>query len=293
MAGRRTYCTRAIVLDRTKLAEQDLILTLLSADGSQARAVAKGARKPGGRLAARAELFCETDFLLAAGRSLDVVSEAQTVEPHARLRGDYERVAAASAVAEVARLTCFEQAPDGFLYPICSRALTACEQAADRAHLDLAVAAYVWKVLAHGGWRPELGGCCACGGCRRLVLLGSRRRRALRELRARGRGRPGGGSRPALLAPRASGQHLRRASRRACGHRDRALPPWPRPRVGRHTPRRPSSRDGVLPRRVKRGFYRSLPVVWVHRFSRAWVTERKTAGNRVGVGLDARSGCLR
>ncbi|MBE5024616.1 DNA repair protein RecO [Olsenella sp. DSM 107455] len=163
MAGRRTYRTRAIVLDRTKLAEQDLILTLLAADGSQVRAVAKGARKPGGRLAARVELFCETDFLLAAGRSLDVVSEAQTVEPHAALRGDYERVAAASAVAEVARLTCYEDAPDGFLHPICSRALRACEGAADRAHLDLVVAAYAMKVLAHGGWRPELAGCCACG----------------------------------------------------------------------------------------------------------------------------------
>lgn len=163
MAGRRTYRTRAIVLDRTKLAEQDLILTLLAADGSQVRAVAKGARKPGGRLAARVELFCETDFLLAAGRSLDVVSEAQTVEPHVALRGDYERVAAASAVAEVARLTCYEDAPDGFLHPICSRALRACEEAADRAHLDLVVAAYAMKLLAHGGWRPELAGCCACG----------------------------------------------------------------------------------------------------------------------------------
>ena len=163
MAGRRTYRTRAIVLDRTKLAEQDLILTLLAADGCQVRAVAKGARKPGGRLAARVELFCETDFLLAAGRSLDVVSEAQTVEPHVALRGDYERVAAASAVAEVARLTCYEDAPDGFLHPICSRALRACEEAADRAHLDLVVAAYALKVLAHGGWRPELATCCACG----------------------------------------------------------------------------------------------------------------------------------
>ena len=163
MPGRRTYRTRAIVLDRTKLGERDLILALLREDGCEGRAVAKGARKPGGRLAARAELFCETDFLLAAGRSLDVVSEAQTVEPHARLRGDYERVAAASVVAEVARLTCYEDAPDPFLYPICSRALRACEEAADRAHLDLVVAAYVWKALAHGGWRPELSDCCACG----------------------------------------------------------------------------------------------------------------------------------
>ena len=65
MAGRRTYRTRAIVLDRTKLGETDLILTLLAEDGSQRRAVAKGARKPGGRLAARVELFSECDLLLA------------------------------------------------------------------------------------------------------------------------------------------------------------------------------------------------------------------------------------
>ena len=161
--GRRTYRTRAIVLDRTKLGETDLILTLLAADGRQLRAVAKGARKPGGRLAARVELFSETDFLLAKGRSLDVVSEASLVEPHAALRGDFERVAAASAVAEVARLTCYEDAPDGYLAPICSRALAACEEAADRAHLDLVAAAFAWKVLAHGGWRPELEACCACG----------------------------------------------------------------------------------------------------------------------------------
>ena len=46
------------MLGHTKLAEQDLILTLLSETGEQLRAVAKGARKPGGRLAARVELFC-------------------------------------------------------------------------------------------------------------------------------------------------------------------------------------------------------------------------------------------
>ncbi len=163
MAGRRTYRTRAIVLDRTKLGEQDLILSLLTEDGSAVRAVAKGARKPGGRLAARVELFSQTDFLIAAGRSLDVISEASLANPHARLRGEYERVAAAGAVAEVARLTCFEDAPDHFLFPICARALEACEQAQDQPHLDLVVSAYVMKVLAHGGWRPELDGCCACG----------------------------------------------------------------------------------------------------------------------------------
>ena len=163
MAGARTYHARALVLDRTKLGETDLILTLLAQDGRQLRCVAKGARKPGGRLAARVELFCECDFLVARGRSLDVVSEAGLVDAHARLRGDLARVSAASAVCEVARLTCYEDAPDPFLHAICARALRACEEATDQAHLDLAAAAYALKVCAHAGWRPVLAACCACG----------------------------------------------------------------------------------------------------------------------------------
>ena len=152
-----------IVLDRTKLAEQDLILTILSQGGSQVRAVAKGARKPGGRLASRVELFCETDFLVAQGRSLGIVSEASLIDAHDGLRGDLDRVSAASAIAEIARLTSFEDMDDAFLYPICAKALWACEQAADQPHLDLVVAAYAFKVLSHAGWRPELTSCIACG----------------------------------------------------------------------------------------------------------------------------------
>lgn len=66
MAGSRTYRTKVLVLDKTKLKETDLILTMLDERGRQVRAVAKGARKPGGRLAARCELFCTVDMLLGA-----------------------------------------------------------------------------------------------------------------------------------------------------------------------------------------------------------------------------------
>ena len=67
MAARRTRRIKALVLDRTKLGEQDLILTCLTDTGEELRAVAKGARRPGGRLAARTELFSEVDMLVAEG----------------------------------------------------------------------------------------------------------------------------------------------------------------------------------------------------------------------------------
>ncbi|MBQ9058372.1 MAG: DNA repair protein RecO [Atopobiaceae bacterium] len=163
MASARTRRLKAIVLSRTKLAEQDSILTVVSETGEQVQVVAKGARKSGGRLASRCDLFCETDLLVARGRGqLEIVSEASLIEPHTSLRADIERMASASAVCEVVRLMCYEDAHDSFLYPICSRALYACEQADSRAALDTVVAALTFKLLAHGGWWPELQRCVMC-----------------------------------------------------------------------------------------------------------------------------------
>ena len=162
MAGKGTYRAVCIVLDKTKLGEKDLILTLLANSGRQVRAVAKGARKPGSRLAARCELFCTVDLLLARGKNLDVVSQAELVEAPLGSQPAYELVSAASAVAEVARLESFEGVDDPFVYAITSAALNTLPRL-DRAHLDLIVAAYAFKLLSHMGYRPELGECVLCG----------------------------------------------------------------------------------------------------------------------------------
>ena len=96
-----TYDARAIVLRKTKLGESDLILTLLAEDGSQMRAVAKGARKPASSFAARLELYSVVDLLVARGRSLDIVKEARLVESNERLRRDIEHAAGAAPMAEL------------------------------------------------------------------------------------------------------------------------------------------------------------------------------------------------
>lgn len=163
MARRPAVRHRVLMLGRTKLAEQDLIVTMLTAEGEQLRAVAKGGRKPGSRLAARTELFVEADLLVSPGRGLGIITEAEVANAHGGVRADMERVAAASSLCEVARVTSYEDMQDPFLFPLLSRALLACEQAATRAQLDLVVAAYVLKVVSHGGWRPELDSCVACG----------------------------------------------------------------------------------------------------------------------------------
>ena len=163
MVARRKVRERVIVLNRTKLAEQDLIITAMNDRGEQMRAVAKGARKPGSRLAARTELFCEVDMLVTEGRNLGIITEAQTLDAHVGIRSDFDRVSAASAVCEVARLTCDEHLEDPFSYAILSRTLSVVERVSDPDHMDLIVAAYVFKILSHHGWQPELEQCVSCG----------------------------------------------------------------------------------------------------------------------------------
>ena len=168
MAGSRTYRTKVLVLDKTKLKETDLILTMLDERGRQVRAVAKGARKPGGRPAARCELFCTVDMLLAHGRSLDVVSRAELMEAPLGVAPDYETTCAASAIAEVARVCSFEDAEDPFTFAITQRALAPVGSGLDTAHMDLLVA-YVFgccRTLAIDPiFRPA---CCAETPCCRI-----------------------------------------------------------------------------------------------------------------------------
>ena len=166
MAGSRTYRTKAIVLDKTKLKETDLILTLVGESGRQIRAVAKGARKPGSRLAARCELCCEVDVLFAHGRNLDIVSQADLIASPLGAQPSYELLTAASAVAEVAETCTYE---DPFVYAITRAVLAHLAAAASDAlaqspaHLDLLVAAYIFKLLSHVGYRPDYSACVACG----------------------------------------------------------------------------------------------------------------------------------
>lgn len=161
MACSRTYRTKAIVLDKTKLKETDLILTLVGEDGRQIRAVAKGARKPGSRLAARCELCCEADLLLAHGRTLDVVSQADLVAAPLGPQPSYELLTSASAVAELAGKCTYEDVEDPFVFAI-TRAVLGRLPTLDSAHLDLIVAAYAFKLLSHIGYLPDCSACVAC-----------------------------------------------------------------------------------------------------------------------------------
>jgi DNA repair protein RecO (recombination protein O) len=154
---------RALALKRTKLGEADLIVTFLAEDGCQVRAVAKGARKTGSRFGARVEPFAVVDLMLHEGRTLDVITDVQTVTSHAPLREDYDRASAGSVVADFLDKVSVECQTEDRLFALAEATLAAMEQAEIRA-LPLLVVAFLLKGMAMHGYRPQFGSCALCGG---------------------------------------------------------------------------------------------------------------------------------
>ncbi|MFW6183624.1 MAG: DNA repair protein RecO, partial [Chloroflexota bacterium] len=119
----RTYRTEAIVLSRTDFGEADRLLTLFSREYGKVRAIAKGARKPQSRKTGHVELFMRTRFLIAEGRNLDIVTQAEMVEAYAQLRDDLVRTTYASYIVELLDRFTVEEDRNSQLYDLLSEAL--------------------------------------------------------------------------------------------------------------------------------------------------------------------------
>src|SRR6188472_1345672 len=105
--GVALYRDEGVVLRVQKLGEADRIVTLLTRRTGRVRAVGKGVRRTTSRFGARLEPFSHVDLQLWAGRSLDIVTQAETIGAYGKdIVGDYGRYTAGTAVLETAeRLT--------------------------------------------------------------------------------------------------------------------------------------------------------------------------------------------
>lgn len=157
------YRDEGVVLRTQKLGEADRIVTLLTRRHGRVRAVAKGVRRTRSRFGGRLEPFTHVDLQLHTGRSLEVVTQAETVTSYGdRLTGDYARYTAGSAVLESAeRLTAEEGEPTLRLFLLVVGALRTLASGDHPAPLVLD--AFLLRAMAVAGYEPALAGCARCG----------------------------------------------------------------------------------------------------------------------------------
>jgi len=181
----RIYRDEGIVLRTQKLGEADRIVTLLMRRSGRVRAVAKGVRRTRSRFGARLEPFTHVDLLLYPGRSLDVITQAETVRPFGELlAGDYPRYTAGTAMLETAeRFTPVEKEPALRQFLLLVGGLRALGEGAHDPRLVLD--AFLLRSLAVAGYAPALAECALCGAA---------------DLAVGGGGGAGGGSRAFAIA---------------------------------------------------------------------------------------------
>ncbi len=157
------YRDTAVVLRVGKLGEADRIVTLLTRHTGRVRAVAKGVRRTKSKFGARLEPFSHVDVQLYAGRSLDIVTQAESLDAFgAKLIADYGKYTTATAIVETSeRLTAEEREPSLKLYLLLVSALRALSET-DR-DPSLILDAFLLRAMSLAGWAPALSDCARCG----------------------------------------------------------------------------------------------------------------------------------
>jgi DNA repair protein RecO (recombination protein O) len=155
----RVYKTAAIVLRNRKLGDSDKILTLYTANLGKIDAVAKGVRKTKSRLAGHVEPLTQAMFMLAQGKSLDIVTQVETVESFQALRDDLDRLSRSLYVCELMDKFSEPHAENFGLYRLLLDTLRRIETGPE---LDTPVRYYEMRLLDALGYRPELEECVTC-----------------------------------------------------------------------------------------------------------------------------------
>ena len=158
------YRDTGVVLRTYKLRESDRIVVFHTAENGKVRAVAKGVRKTKSKFGARLEPMSHVRLLLYRGRELDIVSQAEAVEPLSPMLSSLDRASQGLAAIEAVDQLSLEREPTVQLYRMLVGVLRTIAASPGETPSPLNVAAFYWKLLANDGVRPELDRCVRCGG---------------------------------------------------------------------------------------------------------------------------------
>lgn len=155
----RTHRVEAVVLRHQDWSEADRLLWLFTREQGKLRAVAKGVRKMRSRKAGHLEPFIRVSLLLAEGRDLPIITQAEAQETFIPLREDLVRMGYAAYVVELLDRFTYEEGENSSLYRLLVETL---ERLSQETELGLAVRYYEIRLLDLVGFRPQLFQCAKC-----------------------------------------------------------------------------------------------------------------------------------
>lgn len=155
------YRSRGIVLRSIRYGEADRILDIYTRDAGLVSCIAKGIRRTRSRFGARLEPFSCVDFMAYRGRTLDTITQAESLRSFRGVRERLDRLQAAAGMAGVLRALS-GGTPDRRTFNLLYRALDALEKGEEG--FGMIEASFGLKLAVLSGYAPRLDGCAECGG---------------------------------------------------------------------------------------------------------------------------------
>ena len=103
---KKTFTTDAINLKSYPLNDNDSIVVMFSKTKGLMHALARGSKRPKSKLGARIQMFIANKLMLFEGKSLDTISEAQSLNTFSRIRSDLDKITYSMYIAELVNNFC-------------------------------------------------------------------------------------------------------------------------------------------------------------------------------------------
>jgi DNA repair protein RecO (recombination protein O) len=155
-----TRKVEALVLRHSDWGEADRMLVIFSPHQGKTRVVAKGVRRLRSRKAGHLEPFTRVSLLLARGRDLWIVTQAETIEAYMPLRENLVLTSQAAYVVELLDRFTYDEGPNPSLYKLVCDTLQRLSNGDDP---FLVQRYYDIRLLDQLGFRPQLVECVRCG----------------------------------------------------------------------------------------------------------------------------------
>lgn len=155
------YRDEGVILRTHKLGEADRIVTVFMKDHGVRRIVAKGVRRTSSKFGARLEPFMVADLQCYEGRTLDTITQAESLGSYgSAISSDYDRFRMANVMVETAEKINTEE-PSKLQYALLVGGLRTL--AAGAIDGELVRDAYLLRSVALAGWAPGFDDCVRCG----------------------------------------------------------------------------------------------------------------------------------
>jgi len=164
------YRAQAINIKSHNLGESDKIMVMYSREFGILRCVAKGVKKSTSSLGGRMQLLIANNMLLAKGRNLDIVCQAEVIDSFMKIRTDMTKLIYSFYCAELVYNFGLENDPNSEqIYDILFEALKNISIFSNLEEILWTVIRFKLKLMEQLGYAVELDNCAKCNNTENII----------------------------------------------------------------------------------------------------------------------------